>query len=153
LEEPMAVDTPSSAWRTLAQLGMPLAGGENIRELANFEAAAEWLSVLQPDVAKWGGVSGCLDVAAIARSKGRWFCPHWLGSGVGLAFSLAILDAHLAQDAAHSPGWAEVDANPNPLRDELIPWCQGIADGVARLNDVAGIGPAPVWEASLLATS
>lgn len=149
LEEPMPVDAPADAWQRMARRGLRLAGGENLRGLPNFEAAGAWLSVLQPDVAKWGGVSGSLDVAAIARRQGRWFCPHWLGSGVGLAFSLAILDSHLAHEEARSPGWAEVDVNPNPLRDELMAWCQGITEGTARLNDSPGIGPDPTWDPRL----
>ncbi|MEJ7930063.1 mandelate racemase/muconate lactonizing enzyme family protein [Ramlibacter sp. AN1015] len=152
LEEPVAADCDAATWQRLAGLGLPLAGGENIRGDANFVQAAQWLSVLQPDVAKWGGVSSCLDVAAIARAAGRRFCPHWLGSGVGLAFSLALLDAHLARATPDLPGWAEVDVNPNPLRDELSPWCRGVSDGCATLNIDPGIGPVPAWDASLLVT-
>jgi D-galactarolactone cycloisomerase len=142
VEEPVAADSDAATWRRLAQLGLPLAAGENLRGMPAFEEAGEWLNVLQPDPGKWGGVSGCLQVAAHARARSRWFCPHWLGGGVGLAFSVALLDAHLAA-GADSRGWAEVDVNPNPLRDGLIAWCDGIERGQARLGTAPGIGPEP----------
>lgn len=150
VEEPIGADEEPGAWRRLAAMGLPLAGGENLRGIAAFEEAAQWLSVLQPDVGKWGGVVGCLQVAAIARHHGKWYCPHWLGAGVGLAFSLALLDAHLAAGGAQARGWAEVDVNPNPLRDGLFEWCRGITAGEARLADSPGIGAEPQLPAAML---
>lgn len=142
VEEPVAADAHPQVWMRLAQLGLPLAGGENLRGIPVFEDAAQWLSVLQPDLGKWGGVGGCLQVAALARERSRWYCPHWLGGGVGLAFSLALLDAHLGANP-QARGWAEVDVNPNPLRDELLDWCDGVECGEARLSQEPGIGHEP----------
>lgn len=138
IEEPMRADADSASWQKLARKPVRLAGGENLRGQAHFETAAQWLSVLQPDLGKWGGVSGSLAIAAMAQERGRWFCPHWLGSGVGLSFTLAVLDAHLAK-ASSSTGWAEVDVNPNPLRDEFA-WCREIRAGTALLGPQPGIG-------------
>lgn len=143
VEEPIPADASASSWRAVAALGVPLAGGENLRGRSAFVQAARWLSVLQPDVGKWGGVSGALAVAAVARRRGRWFCPHWLGAGVGLACSVAVLDAHLARTDA-TVGWAEVDVNPNPWRDELMPWTSGISEGWAALMRQPGVGAEPV---------
>ena len=90
---------------------------------------------MQPDVGKWGGISGCLAVAQRAQSRGVIFCPHWLAGGVGLAASL-----HLR--AALGPqGFAEVDANPNPLREEVFPLVP--REGWVTLSDAPGIGVAP----------
>lgn len=142
VEEPVAADSTAATWQCLARLGLPLGAGENLRGIPAFEEAGEWQRVLQPDVGKWGGIGGCLHVAALARASSRWFCPHWLGGGVGLAFSLALLDAHLAA-GSDARGWAEVDVNLNPLRDGLIAWCDGIERGEARLSAAPGIGPDP----------
>ena len=38
---------------------------------------------VQPDVGKWGGISGGLDVARHAAARGVAYCPHWLAGGVG----------------------------------------------------------------------
>jgi len=139
IEEPLAADEPLDAWRRLAD-GTPvaLAAGENIRGHTDFEAAIlnGHLRFMQPDVAKWGGISGCLAVARRAEQAGLVFCPHWLGGGIGLAASM-----HLR--AALGPaGLVEVDANPNPLRELVCP-LEGLEDGWLRLPDTPGLGVEP----------
>ena len=66
LEEPIAADRPIEEWQQLAAASrIPLAGGENLRGDAQFDAAiaAGALAIFQPDVAKWGGITGCLPLA------------------------------------------------------------------------------------------
>ncbi len=138
VEEPIAADEPIPQWEDLARrCGVPIAAGENLRGLDEFAdaLAAEYLAFIQPDVAKWGGLSGCRDVALLARRHGAAFCPHWLGGGIGLAASL-----HLR--AAMGPeGYAEVDANPNPLREEVF--TPAPRDGWVTLSDAPGLGVEP----------
>jgi D-galactarolactone cycloisomerase len=138
VEEPIAADEPVSAWRKLASdCGLPLAAGENLRGLPAFEAAlgSGHLRFVQPDVAKWGGISACRQVARLAAASGAVFCPHWLAGGVGLAASL-----HLR--AAMGPaGYAEVDANPNPLRQEVFE--PAPSGGWVTLADTPGHGVEP----------
>jgi len=139
IEEPLAADEPLQAWRELAQTTpIALAAGENIRGHADFDAAIAngHLRFVQPDVAKWGGISGCLAVAQRAQQAGLVFCPHWLGGGIGLAASM-----HLR--AALGPaGLVEIDANPNPLREDI---CElpAIRDGWLQLSETPGIGVEP----------
>lgn len=138
VEEPIPADEPIAQWREVARrCGLPLAAGENLRGEAAFKEALDsgHLAFVQPDVAKWGGLSGCRVVARMAAHSGATFCPHWLGGGVGLAASL-----HLR--AAMGPeGFAEVDANPNPLREEVFP--MPLTDGCATLSDAPGHGAEP----------
>ena len=140
LEEPLRADRPWSEWQALQQ-GTPiaLAGGENLAGDAAFDAAlqARVFSVLQPDAAKWGGISGCWPVIRRAQAAGLRYCPHYLGAGIGL-----LASAHLLA-AAGGDGLLEVDANPNPLRSALSPALQRIDEGVAALGDAPGIGIAP----------
>ena len=138
IEEPMLADVAPAAWRALAaQSPVPLAAGENLRG-AQFAEAIDggWLRFVQPDVGKWGGVSGALEVARHARERGIAFCPHWLGGGIGLAHSL-----HLVAAAGTSASFAEVDANPNPLRERVCPMT--VEEGAVRLGDAPGIGFEP----------
>jgi L-alanine-DL-glutamate epimerase-like enolase superfamily enzyme len=140
LEEPMAADEPLAHWQTLArELGTPLAAGENLRGLEAFTAAIKSgaLAIIQPDLGKWGGFSGCLKVARVAASSGVRFCPHWLGGGIGLLASLNLLSA------ADASGWGEVDANPNPLRELLLPPDFKVGDGRVQLGDRPGLGYEP----------
>ena len=139
MEEPIGADQPA---RSLAQCyaqssAVPLATGENLRGRAAFAEAidAGYLKFVQPDVGKWGGITGGLDVARYATAHGVAYCPHWLAGGVGLAASMHALAA------SGSAGWAEVDANPNPLREEVFPFA--IDDGWVTLGDTPGIGIEP----------
>src|SRR5690606_22846533 len=114
LEEPMTADSPTSAWQQLAAVSdITLAGGENIRGQSDFHQIIDSAAfgVIQPDLGKWGGFSGCVPVGHYAVARKRLFCPHWLGGGIGLVASM-----HL-KAAVGGPGYVEVDSNPNPLRD------------------------------------
>ena len=92
----MLADHPLEVWRTLAsRSAVPLAAGENIRGIDAFNETidAGYLAFVQPDVGKWGGITGCRDVASHANRRGVTFCPHWLGGGIGLAASMHLLAA------------------------------------------------------------
>ena len=137
LEEPLRADRPWHEWRQLADASpVPLAAGENIAGRNAFEAALSSgaLAVVQPDAAKWGGISGNLDVIADIAAAGRRYCPHFLGGGVGL-----LASAHLLAGTG-GDGWLEIDANPNPLRSLLEGPIAVIDDGTAVLGDAPGIG-------------
>ncbi len=137
LEEPIPADAPDADWARLAgDCPIPLAGGENIAGRAAFARAAEagHLAVIQPDLAKWGGVTGCLGAMRAAIGAGRLACPHFLGGGVGLAAS-----AHLLA-AAGGAGLLEVDVNPNPLRDAFGAPGARMRDGCWQIPDLHGLG-------------
>jgi L-alanine-DL-glutamate epimerase-like enolase superfamily enzyme len=136
MEEPIAADHRSEIWRDLAmQAPMPLAGGENIAGAEDFTTAINLgaLKVIQPDIAKWGGISGCLVVARHALEKGRTFCPHFLGGGIGLHAS-----AHFLASAG-GDGLLEVDINPNQLRDAFLP-AGTLENGHFMLSNRVGYG-------------
>ncbi len=137
LEEPLRADRPWEEWRALrTDCAIPLAAGENIAGGEAFDAAlaAGVLDVVQPDAAKWGGISACLTVARNTIQAGRRYCPHYLGGGVGL-----IASAHLLA-AAGGGGLLEIDANPNPLRSQLLGNVLEIDTGFSVLTDAPGTG-------------
>lgn len=138
LEEPMPVDEPAAEWKRLrGVMTMPLAGGENIRGLAEFQAARAWLDVSQPDVGKWGGLTRAFEIGREVVAIGKRYCPHWLAGGIGLIGSAHVLAA------VGGSGLLEIDANPNPLRTDLVPETVNIRDGLFRLPDGPGLGIAP----------
>lgn len=137
LEEPLLVDAPMEHWKALASASpIPLAGGENIAGRQEFSAAisAGVLKVIQPDVAKWGGLTACFDVARQAIGAGRFYCPHFLGGGIGL-----IASAHLLA-ASHGSGLLEVDVNTNPLRDAFPVVTRALRGGRWTMSDKPGLG-------------
>ncbi len=141
IEEPLAADTAVEQWQRLSAISpCPLAAGENLMGDAAFLAAIEggFLRYVQPDVGKWGGITRALAVARAAEARGVEFCPHWLGGGVGLAASM-----HLRASLGEG-GYAEVDANDNPLRQALFPLV--VDQGWVALADAPGIGFEPDLE-------
>jgi len=140
LEEPIRADRPREEWRRLrAAATMPIAAGENISSVEDFkEVLAEgMLGVVQPDIAKWGGLSACAGIARDILKSGKTFCPHYLGGGIGLLASAHLL-AGIGGD-----GWLEVDANDNPLRDLFCGAVADVTDGTITLGDEPGLGFTP----------
>jgi D-galactarolactone cycloisomerase len=140
LEEPLRADRPWSEWQALAQATrIPLAGGENIAGTEAFDIAIAQapFAVLQPDLAKWGGISGCWPVIGKAMAAGLRYCPHYLGGGIGLLASAHVLAA------AGGSGILEIDANPNPLRSALAGPLHRVDDGRAWLGSAPGLGIEP----------
>lgn len=144
LEEPMRADSPYTDWKALAAVSpVTLAAGENIAGEGAFDEAlaARVFGIVQPDMAKWGGFSGCLPTARRILAAGVRFCPHYLGGGVGL-----LASAHLLA-AAGGGGLLEVDANPNPLRTRACGPIARVVEGRARLDDSPGLGIEPDLDA------
>jgi L-alanine-DL-glutamate epimerase-like enolase superfamily enzyme len=139
LEEPLRADQPWSVWRDLAEASpVPLAGGENLRGAQLDEAISSGVfAVIQPDIAKWGGLSGNLPIVRRALAAGRLFCPHWLAGGIGLLASLHLLAA------SGGDGLLEIDANPNPLREWLAGDLATVRDGRVGVPQGPGLGLVP----------
>jgi len=118
---------------------MPIAGGENISSVEAFnDVLSEGvLGVVQPDIAKWGGLSLCAGLARDILEAGKTFCPHYLGGGLGLLASAHLL-AGIGGD-----GWLEVDANDNPLRDLFCGSIVNVREGTVQLGEDPGLGIVP----------
>lgn len=140
LEEPIRADRPREEWRKLrASAKMPIAAGENISSVEDFEQvlAEDVLGVVQPDIAKWGGLSACAGLARDILKSGKTFCPHYLGGGIGLLASAHLL-AGIGGD-----GWLEIDVNDNPLRDLLCGPVLNVSEGAVELDQEPGLGIVP----------
>ena len=137
LEEPIPADRPLAEWKQLEGIApMPLAAGENLIGMNSFQVAIEnkILSVIQPDLAKWGGFTCCVPIARAIIAAGLNYCPHYLGGGIGL-----IASGH-ALAAVGGDGMLEVDINENPLRTELLGEFLSKDPGKAVLGDLPGLG-------------
>jgi D-galactarolactone cycloisomerase len=140
LEEPIRADQPWQEWHRLRQgIDVPLAAGENIASHAGFQQAigGDVLRVIQPDIAKWGGLSACSGIARDIMKSGKTFCPHYLGGGIGL-----LASAHLLAGVG-GDGLLEVDSNDNSLRDRFCGPVADISGGKVTLGDAPGLGIEP----------
>ena len=140
LEEAIPANSPLENWKKLkANIKIPLAAGENFFSDETFNGFMNMnlFSILQPDLAKWGGFTKCISLSKRIVSTGINFCPHFLGGGIGL-----IASAHLLS-ASSSKGLLEVDCNPNPLRSDLVGNMLNLNPGFATLSDKPGLGYEP----------
>jgi D-galactarolactone cycloisomerase len=145
IEEPLAADRPAAEWAELALLSpVPLAGGENVMGFESFAALIGngHHGVVQPDMLKWGGVTGAYAVGRRAVQMGRSYCPHWLGSGIGLLAAAQVLAA------VGGPGLLEHDVMENPLREALAQPFPRVHQGVFPLPDGPGLGVEPDLKAT-----
>ena len=138
-EEPIRVDAPAAQWQRLAAASTtPLAGGENLQgEQFDDACAAGVLQVIQPDVTKWGGVTGNIHVARTAVAAGKRYCPHYFGGGVSLLASLHVLAA------AGGSGLLEFDCHPNPGREAVVGDLLPVSDGHVPVPTGPGLGAEP----------
>lgn len=137
IEEPLASDVAVEEWARVADVAQaPLAAGENLFELEAFRRllAVGALGIIQPDLIKWGGVSGLAAVAAEAGRAGAQFIPHYLGSGVGL-----LATAH-AVVALNPEARLELDVSENPLQWATVAEVPAIANGRMQLPRRSGHG-------------
>ena len=138
-EEALPANADLRDWETLARAtSIKLAGGENIYGIDNFLAMANvGMQVLQPDVAKWGGMTGTLDLAE-RLPAGTMLWPHFMGSAVGQMAALS-LSAVIGSDSV-----CEMDVNENSLRTELCGDAMTIVDGTIPLIESPGLVAEPL---------
>ena len=139
LEEPLRVDAPAADWQALAAASpIELAGGENFQGTQFDDAVVgKVYGVLQPDVTKWGGITGNIQVARAAVAAGKRYCPHYFGGGIALLASLHLLAA------AGGEGLLEFDCHPNAGREIVIGSLLPVRDGRVPVPTGPGLGSVP----------
>ncbi|SDT28975.1 mandelate racemase/muconate lactonizing enzyme family protein [Microlunatus soli] len=133
-EEPLPADDVSGHVRLAASTSIPVAVGESLYSIGQFRdyLQRDAAHVVQPDVARIGGITPWLKVAHLAEAHHVDVCPHFL------------MELHVSL----------VAAVPNGRYVEHIPQLRAITteeveivDGHALAPDRPGIGIAWDWDA------
>jgi len=136
MEEPLSPDDMAGWSRLVAQSPTPIATGEKETTLYGFADLIErgGLRIIQPDVARAGGLTECLRIANLAEFHRVRVIPHCWSSDILVAATM-----HLITTLSDCP-YLEYNAMTQPLRTRLTKEPIVPKDGIVSVPEGPGLG-------------
>ncbi len=136
LEEPLSPDDLNGFARLTARSKTPIATGEKETTRFGFRDLIErgGLRIIQPDVARCGGITEMMRISALAEISGVRVIPHCWASDI-----LVSATAQVLATIADAP-YLEFNATGNPLKTDLLREPIVAVDGFVRVPQGPGLG-------------
>jgi L-rhamnonate dehydratase len=136
LEEPLSPDDLDGFARLTARSRTPIATGEKETTRFGFRDLVErgGLRIIQPDLARCGGITEAVRIAALAELRGVAVIPHCWATDI-----LVAATAHLLATLENAP-FLEYNATDNPLKTDLLSRPIQSVDGYVSVPDAPGLG-------------
>ena len=136
LEEPLSPDDLNGFARLTAASPTPIATGEKETSQFPFIDLMErgGLRIIQPDVARTGGISETMRIAAHAEARGVRVIPHCWSTDILVAATLHVIA--VLRDCPY----LEFNVMDNPLRTQLLTQPIRPKDGIVQVPDGPGLG-------------
>lgn len=145
MEEPVPPNNLSGYREVKRRVDVPIAAGEAHYGRFEFKRLIDdrTVDIVQPNLARCGGLSEARTIAKLATTENVGIRPHIWNSGIGLA--AAIQFAASVSDYPHTrnvpqPMLVEFDRSENPLRDELLEDPFDPTGGVIDVPQGPGLG-------------
>jgi len=138
LEEPVPPDDIHGYEKVTRAVNIPVAAGESeftrygFRDLITLGNVA----IVQPDVARAGGISECKKIATLASVYNLPYCPHTGASGAVCVAASLHLSAAIPNFLLYEHMYP-----PNPLREDILKEpLPEVKDGYIEVSDKPGLG-------------
>jgi len=136
LEEPLSPDDVAGFARLTAVSPTPIATGEKETTQYPYIDLMDrgGLRIIQPDVARVGGIAEALRIATHAEARGVRVIPHCWSTDILVAATLQVI-ATLRECP-----YLEFNVMDNPLRTQLMKEPIRPVDGIVPISDKPGLG-------------
>jgi len=136
LEEPLSPDDLEGYSELVRISPRPIATGEKETTRFGFADLIErgCLRIIQPDIARAGGVTEVKGITSFAEARGVRIIPHSWASDILLSATL-----HVIATLAHAE-YIEFNVTDNPLRTQLLKRPLRVENGALRVPDEPGLG-------------
>ena len=135
LEEPLHPDDLEGYARLVQSSPVRIAAGEQETTVRGFQALLDaGLDVLQPDVARVGGISRAIEIGRLTAQRRRLCVNHSYKTGISIAASLHFLAA------LPNTGWLEYCVEQSALRQTLTRQRFPLGDGDVMVQQEPVLG-------------